>query len=401
MLNKINERPFDVNRRALGAKYRSVREFVQTDCKDGTGIAQLRQSIEREAERIEHLRAMFPARWFAIKEHLAASERNYLTFDEYRDFCRQYGETGENAQEELAGYLHALGVILNYRDDPRLDDMLLLDPHWVTNAIYKILNAKKVEQQRGEVHLNDLAEILDERAYPTSMRRFILDLMKKFDLCFSFPGDDGRHLIPELLGKQEPDEARGFDPRECLNFQYHYPAPPNGLLPRFIVRTHALSEGQPRWHTGTILQYEGASALVKANVQDWRVIVNVRGPVLERRSLLALIRSSFNEIHRAVPLLKPQEMVPLPGFPEVVVPYQKLLVMEQHGIEQVPEVVGGKVLTVNVKELLNGVDVDDTRVRRRGGQRRGSVSQRGYSLATRTRTRSCGTSCRLISSCSN
>ena len=69
-------------------------------------------------------------------------EKNYLSFEEYREFCNQNGETEKEAQEALAGYLNNSGIILNYRDDPRLQDTHVLNPHWVTNGIYKILNSE-------------------------------------------------------------------------------------------------------------------------------------------------------------------------------------------------------------------------------------------------------------------
>jgi internalin A len=63
--------------------------------------------------------------------------------------------------------------------------------------------------------------------------------MKKFEVCFEFPDDpEWRYLLPELLGKEEPPVAGEFDPAECLNFEYDYNILPEGLLPRFIVRTH-------------------------------------------------------------------------------------------------------------------------------------------------------------------
>jgi hypothetical protein len=160
------------------------------------------------------------------------------------------------------------------------------------------------------------------------MHRFLFDLMKKFNLCFSFPNDDCHYLIPELLDKQEPEEAAEFRPEASLNFQYHYPVLPEGLLPRFIVRTHVLSEGLPRWRTGVILEFEGCRALVKADVQDKKVFISVSGPVSNRRRLLAVIRSDFERIHRDIRNLNPQEIVPVPGYPKVVVPYDELLVME-------------------------------------------------------------------------
>jgi internalin A len=50
------------------------------------------------------------------------------------------------------------------------------------------------------------------------MRPFLFELMKKFELCFTFPDDDTHYLIPELLDNQELQETAQFTPEDCLNF---------------------------------------------------------------------------------------------------------------------------------------------------------------------------------------
>ena len=246
VLNKIREHPFDVNRRGLQQKYPVIRDVIKTDCADGIGRDKLLKGIERETDRLEHLRDPFPANWFGIKDRLAGMKDNFLNFDQYREVCAGLGEKDTTAQDKLASYLHSLGIVLNYKDDSRLRDMHVLNARWVTNGIYTILNSVTLEEQKGEIGLNDLPGILKDDEYPVQMHRFLFDLMKKFSLCFSFPDDDARYLIPELLDKQEPEASREFKPEECLNFQYHYVVLPGGLLPRFIVRSHALSQGLPR-----------------------------------------------------------------------------------------------------------------------------------------------------------
>src|SRR3989304_7311797 len=125
-----------------------------------------------------------------------------------------------------------------------------------------MLNSNELEKHQGTVRWNDLSRILDERNYPPRMHRFLFELMRKFDLCFPYPEDDTRYLIPELLDKQEPEDSNQFNPKESLNFQYHYSVLPEGLLPRFRVGTHVLSEGLARWRTGVVLGFEGNQALV-------------------------------------------------------------------------------------------------------------------------------------------
>jgi internalin A len=358
VLNRSNEHRFDVNRRALQQKFPQIREFVVTDCADGTGIGDLGIAIQRETDRLEDLRAKFPASWVSIKDQLAGMSENYLDFESYRKKCGELGERDPDAQKKLAGYLHSLGIALNFSDDPRLRETHVLNPHWVTNGIYKILNAKKLADRKGEVELNGLAALLDQNTYPVRMHNFLLDLMRKFELCFPV-GDSasGRYLIPELLDKQEPEETKEFNFHNCLNFQYHYPVLPEGLIPRFIVRTYSMSEGLVRWRSGVILKFEGNHALVNGDAQDRKVSVSVSGPAPGRRNLLAIIRADLERIHADIAKLQPKAMVPIPEHPSVIVEYQKLLTLEQKGVAQIQEVVGDDVLDLDVQTLLNGVDI--------------------------------------------
>ena len=157
VLNKIKANPFDLNRRGLQQKYPFIRGFVATDCGDRTGMNELRAAIERETDQLKHLRADFPASWFAIKDKLAEMKeklmRSFVSFDEYRELCAENGEKEAAGQNSLATHLHNLGIALNYRDDPRLRDTHVLNPHWVTNGIYTILNAPRLLNQKGELRL--------------------------------------------------------------------------------------------------------------------------------------------------------------------------------------------------------------------------------------------------------
>ncbi|MBP86859.1 MAG: hypothetical protein CMJ64_09100 [Planctomycetaceae bacterium] len=48
-----------------------------------------------------------------------------------------------------------------------------------------------------------------------------------------------------------------------VRLRYVYDPLPEGVLPRFIVRTHLLSEKQPRWRGGVVLTDARAKALVR------------------------------------------------------------------------------------------------------------------------------------------
>jgi len=380
VLNKIKEHPFDVNRRALQQKYPAIRAFVETDCKEKIGLRELENLIKQETDQLEHLRAAFPASWLGIKTRLAGMAENYIGFERYRQLCADQGEADVQAQDTLAVHLHSLGIALNYRDDLRLRDTHVLNPHWVTNGIYLLLNAPTVAAQKGEVRLADLTNILPGAAYPSERHPFLIELMRKFELCFPFADAQDRYLIPELLDRQQPAEAAVFQPAHCLNFQYHYPILPEGLLPRFVVRSHALIDGHLRWRTGVILIFEENRALVKADAQEKRIYITVDGPSAGRRRLLAVIRAEFEHIHRSFKF-EPQEMVPVPDHPDALVPYRKLLKLEESNVRALPEVIGDRVVELNIQALLNGVDLEGTRRRSRMDDLRTPALQLFYSYA--------------------
>lgn len=326
----------------------------------------------------------FPKSWFAVKERLSkwqasrrkttSRRRNFLTIDEFRDECAKLGETDPGKQKSLSAILHRLGIALNFSDDRRLNDRHVLNPHWLTTGIYTLLNSKTLAARKGELRPKDLVKELDEHHYPADMHPFLIHLMEKFELCFGFNDAPGagknrkkskavgteslldRYLIPELLDPEQPPAARDFDEQTCLNFQYDYPALPPGLLPRFIVRTHVLSETH-RWKTGVILSFEGNTALVKADPQEEIIRVLINGSAAGRPRMLAVIREDFDVIHRDIPHMKPQELISFPDHPSITVPYQEVEVLYDTSPETpVVRVIDGKVVPHTAGELLLGVE---------------------------------------------
>jgi internalin A len=73
--------------------------------------------------------------------------------------------------------------------------------------------------------------------------------------------------------------------------------------------------------------------------------------------------------------LQPQEMVPLPDYPDVVMPYEKWRAMEERGIKKLAEFVDDDVVELDVHDLLNGVDLE--------GVRRGERKTKAHGQAIR------------------
>lgn len=101
---------------------------------------------------------------------------------------------------------------------------------------------------------------------------FVMGLMEQFELSFPLGDVQRRSLIPQLLDDQQPALAHDFNPKDCLNFGYQYPIVMEGLLPRFIARTHHLSDPEARWKSGVILRdrASGCRGLIRRDLGKGR-----------------------------------------------------------------------------------------------------------------------------------
>ncbi|MBE7549636.1 MAG: GTP-binding protein [Anaerolineales bacterium] len=350
--NKIDQQPLDLDKRGLMLKYPQIRAIVETSCLDGRGLAELQAAIEREVANLPHLNDPLLQIWFNVKTKLEQMDRDYLPYHEYLNLCQTEGVGDDLSQRTLIGFLHDLGVVLNFQDDPRLEETNILNPEWVTSGVYKILNDDTLlTQHHGVLERVMLNRILDPHRYPRDKHLFIMDMMRKFELCFDFEGfADRKFLIPDLLPKEEPDTG---DWSKALAFQYHYSILPSSVISRFIVRMNHLIHRNIYWRNGVVLVHEGNTALIKADREDLKIYIWVGGPESGRRRFLAIIRAEFEAIHRTIPGLEVGEKVPLLDHPEVVVDYQHLRDLEEMG--EISFVPPGLKQKVYVRELLDSV----------------------------------------------
>jgi len=357
-LNKSKSHPCQVDRNALREKYPFIVDFVDTDCKAETGISILKQTMEKTAKRLPSIRLPFPSTWWAIKEELEKKDRDYLNYADFRSLCARLGEADESKQDSLAVILHSLGIALNYADDLRLRDTTILNPHWVTSGIYTILRDATHEDGTGELHLRDVQRVLPKES--ADMQRYMVELMRRFELAFPLNETGDRWLVPQRLAEQQPKLAAEWKGSDVTRLRYHYTTLPEGLLPRFITRTYPLSKDQPRWVNGVILEENGCRALIRADQAERLVTVAVRGEPFERRRLLGLIRADFQKIHSDIEGLNPKEEIELSDRPGTFVDLHVLQLDEQNKQPSSAATSAGTV-SVNPSTELNRVSAPAAR----------------------------------------
>lgn len=356
--NKTDEEHrLTLNHRFLQEKYPNIIGFYPTSCRTGAGIAELKARIIDTVATLPHIHDPMPASWFKLKKSLEKSKENYLSYEAYQALCAKQKITATDSQNTLCGFLHDLGIVLNFRDDNRFDRLRetnVLNPEWVTNAAYKLLNNVELCKNHGVFSKSDLANLLDAKNYPSPKEhQFIIDMLQKFEMCFPLADTASDYLIPQLLPNNEPD--LGWDKANSLRFEYHYDILPHSVFSRCIVRLHEIISQKTYWRTGVVLQLDGNKALVTADIEDKKIFIWVSGNPATRRELLAIIRKELQHIHRTIKGLSAKARIP---HEDITVDYQHLLFLESIGqTSYFPE---GLKEEIQVQALLSGVDLPKT-----------------------------------------
>jgi len=371
VINKIDENPgFDLDRNSLKQKYPNIAGFYQVSCKDKTGLGAFKQALQETIPGIELLRTPVAASWLHVKEKLqaATAKENYIDQPAFETICKQEKIDDISSRTTLIRFLNELGVVLHFKE-LALSNFHVLNPHWVTEGVYRIINSPFLAEQKGILDTGRLPYVLNEEktkteaydqklpevTYNNPEQLYILSLMKQFELCFRL--DDGKILIPDLLKKETPDID--IEERDALRYLLRYDFLPLNVISRFMVRMHRDIDGSLMWRTGVVLQDRdlGVRAVVKADEDEREIAILVSGK--RKRDYFSVIRKTLREINDSFEKLAPQELVPLPGYPGEFVDYRELIGLEQMGEADIT--IGKLEKKFSVKQLLDGIEREEER----------------------------------------
>jgi len=334
VINKIDENPsFEVNRKFLQDKYKNIKGFYRVSCKTADGINNFVYDLENELTKVEMIQTTWPGSWFHVKTGLENMTGHFISYREYREICENKDINDESSQTTLVNFLNDLGVVLHFKD-LALKDTYVLEPKWVTQAVYKIINSNKLATGSGVLELNLLDDILKQKTdndfyYPPDKYMYLIELMKKFELCYQLNEDCV--LIPDILEVEE--KSFDFDYKSSLKFIIAYDFLPRSVMSRFIVNMHQDIKNELRWRTGVVLEDMEfqSTAVVKVDYEAKRIFIDVNGR--QKRDYFAAILVMLRRINKSFEKLETTEMISLPDDPNLLVDYEHLIRLEEEGNE--------------------------------------------------------------------
>ena len=159
ILNKIDENPrFEVNRKFLQDKYPAIAGFYRISCRTDEGISLLTEAMRQTVAEIEHLKTIWPQPWFKVKLRLEHMKEDYISYERYEAICHAEGIAEESTAGTLIDFLNDLGVVLHF-DSPVLKETNIINPSWVTGAIYQIINSQALAEGNGRLQHRTLRRV--------------------------------------------------------------------------------------------------------------------------------------------------------------------------------------------------------------------------------------------------
>ena len=271
--NERDKRVRQLNERQYKERFNNIQDFKDTDLSTNRGLQAIKDVIKKYIQELPHFGALLPHSWLQIREALEYDTRNFVTYDEYLDICAVNDLHDVDKAKSILGYLHNLGVCLHFEDDELLSQFVILKPEWATTAVYAVLDDADIINNYGVFTLNDLKAIWKESAYD-NMHHQLLNLMKKFQLCYLIDGTN-QYIAPQLL--EDNQREYEWDNRGNLMLRYEYEFMPKGIFSRLIVAMHQLIDNNIVWKTGAVLRQDNAYAEIKENYKGNEITIRTRG----------------------------------------------------------------------------------------------------------------------------
>lgn len=347
-------------------RFPQIIDFFKVSCKENYQIDELRTAIEEETTRLPLMGVVWLSSWLNVRKELEELSKslNIITYKQYLQICKRFNIYEVEALS-LSKYLHDLGIIINFQNDLYLKDIVILNPDWGTNAVYKVLDARDtiLKDRNGILYDKDLPSIWENHEeYPVETYLIILRLMENFQLSFEVEKNK-EYLIAELLDNEEIEFDIEEEDTQPLNFQYNYEFLPAGLMTRFIVKSNAyLVEKNGKkacWKKGAYLQNKKAFGIVRLfdGITERKIEIKVYGASKRaKQELLVIIRKYFDEIHGSIPKIKYTEYVRCNCRPDCTYlhEYRYILELEERQLQY--ERCKKSFDLVEVSKLLDGVE---------------------------------------------
>ncbi len=307
VITQCEQRTPDIPLDRLKAQYGDMLDgdwFFCVGCKNGSNVDKLQRHLIEQAARLEFMGAPWAASYDDAELLIKGQNIAHISRTKLNEIF-EMAKVGEQSFNDAASAMSRLGVITQFPDCPDLADFVVLRPQWLTKAISRVMEDRKLSEDHGEIMLSRMSSICDDPQHRGMFATFH-NCRKEFELCYDLEDSKDSCMVPLRFGYIRPaipwSQTEGFKVRRVeyrLNIR-----PPKGIMSRFIVKTHhmiAIGPEQPNgvyWHNGVFLRsgqgLQASEALCEFVPEDRTLRIEVRAAFPQR--MFGVIDAYINSV---------------------------------------------------------------------------------------------------------
>jgi len=222
--------------------------FHAIDNKYGTGISNLRSSVEAATLKDVSVSQEVSVRWMGLLDQIIEKRKSspYLTFSQVRDIGKGENILTQSELETALSLFHERGFVVHLTSTNVLKQIIVLKPQWLVDCLCKVIRDKSLhsfnEENFRKVGLLDDMKILFAKGqasrdlldylWENEPVEFLLDLMKRTMLLSELNLENKLvYIVPSLLQSDHfPDSENMY---KC-EFDFSSSFLPAGVFQRLI-----------------------------------------------------------------------------------------------------------------------------------------------------------------------
>jgi internalin A len=112
--NEKQNRKKEIDEAELRKNFISFRESFATNLANNRGLNRIVDRLRQTIQALPHVGDVLPASWKKVREILEQTYDEYISIHDYFQLCKKIGLKSEREMLHVLGYLHDLGVCLNF-----------------------------------------------------------------------------------------------------------------------------------------------------------------------------------------------------------------------------------------------------------------------------------------------
>jgi GTPase SAR1 family protein len=342
-----------------GESFVNVSDVIDISCNNAKDIEALRTQIRQILPFISDdvFTRRYGKGWLDTKQELESLNEAFIFKERYVSIfkinVRKYQELAlveeESQAETWLTVLDAIGSVIYFSEEKvkivvqednkkpvHLSQIVILQPEWLKEIAYEVLNCEVVINRRGEFDAHDFDKIWPKVA--PQQYDLLIQMMLAFELCYH-SDKFGReiYVVPALFPEQTPldYQQQGFEELAGTNIVQKYvlefsPFMPAGVLHKLVIAKNGWIYQEIKWLTGVVLHGKNTyieiteqwdkstiTLMIAGERPDWMrddIINEIRRITDSVRSTKYLYELKF-DVKRINPMEKPgNTMVPIRVF---------------------------------------------------------------------------------------